>query len=528
MIRPLLAFLLCAAPAAAQTLRIGMAAETSSADPHNYAMAPNSTLRDNIFEGLTAVDAKGAVIPGLALSWDRADDLTWRFRLRPGVRFSNGAPFGAPDIVATLCRILANKEEQVSSFSHNVRRLAAVTAEGEDTVAIRTAEPEPALLTDLASLATIPRSLAPPGVRFDAATACGGGDAWPVIADFNAGRAAIGTGPFRLATYSRGGVIVLERNPEFRGPKPAWAEVRLSPIAQNAARLASLLAGDQDLIEAPGTADLPRLKTDPRFTLSAAPTWRLLFLQLDTARDPSPFVTGRNALQDVRVRQALSLALNREALVDRIMDGIALPAAQFLPGEMPGTLPGRPVLPYDPARARALLAEAGYPNGLALTLHATNNRYVNDGPLAQAIVQQWQRIGVKAQLDTLPGVSFFPRRGKKDFSVAMGGWATPVGETMGFFRTWLMTTDAAQGYGTSNYGGWSDAAFDAAVRPALVTMDDAARAALLRQASARALDQMPVIPLHFESAVWASRVGLRYAGRADQTTRAADIAEVPK
>lgn len=523
MLRPLLLLALLTAPAAAQTLRVGMAAETSSADPHNYAMAPNSTLRDNLFEALTDTDPAGRVRPGLAESWSRDDDRTWRFRLRKDVRFSDGSPFGAPDVVATFCRILSNPEEQVSSFSHSVRRLAAVEAEGEEALVIRTRQPEPALLSDLAGLAVLPRRLMPEGVRFDAAASCGGGPGWPGVADFNAGRAAIGTGPFKLERYERGGTIVLTRNPRFHGPAPAWTEVRLTPIPQPTARLAALLAGDQDLIEAPGTADIPRIRAEPRLALSQAPTWRLLFLQLDTARDPSPFVPGRNALRDARVRHALSLALNRPALVDRIMDGVALPAAQFMPDGSAGTVGDRTLPPYDPARARALLAEAGFPAGFAMTLHATNNRYVNDGPLAQAIVQQWQRIGVRAELEAMPGVTFFPRRGRREFSAALGGWATSAPETLGFFTTWLTTADPAMGFGTSNYGGWSDAPFDRAVREAAVTMDDTRRAALLREASERALAELPVIPLHFESAVWASRRGVSYPGRSDQTTRAAEV-----
>ena len=493
------AFLAMSLPTQAQTLRIGAAAETNGADPHNFAMTPNSTLRDNIFQSLTDTDAQGRVRPGLAATWSRTTDLDWHFKLRPGVRFSDGALFGAPDVVATYCRILNNKEELVSSFSHTILRLAAVEPEGEDgpphphpgapspscpstsppSPSCRAASPRPTS----ASTPPRPAAAAVPG---------------PQMADFNAGRAAIGTGPYRLAAYTRGGTITLERNPHHAPPAP-WAAVRIAPIPQPAARLASLLAGDQDLIEAPGTADLPRLRAEARFPLTAVPTWRLLFIQLDQ-RDPTPFIQGRNPLRDPRIRQALSLSINRQALADRIMDGTAVPAAQFLPGDMPGNLPGRQALPYDPARARALLAEAGFPQGFAMTLHGTNNRYVNDGPLLQAIAQQFQRVGVIAAVEAMPGVSFFPRRAKKEFTAMMGGWSTSLPETLGFFRTWISTPDPAQGLGTSNYGAWSDPAFDTAVRAALTTMDDDARAALLRTATARALDQMPVIPIHFESA----------------------------
>ena len=356
--RLLLLLLLCGASANAQTLRIALAAEPDGLDPHHFAMTPNSTIRDHVYEELVFSDPASRTIPGLATSWERLDDLTWRFHLRATARFSDGAPFGAPDVVATLCRILNNREELAASFSPTVRRIAAVEPEGEHTVLIRTVAPEPLLLSDLRGLAILPRRTMPAGRRFDAATACGGGEGWPTGADFNALRIP-GTGPYRVTSFTRGAAIVLERNPQYDGPRPHWAEVRFTPITHQGARLAALMAGDQDVIEAPGTPDIPHLRTDPRFRVTSSPTLRLLFLQLDVGRDPTPFVAGRNALRDVRVRQALSLALNRQALVDRIMDGNAVPAAQYLPNALPGTIPSLPVLPYDPARARELLREAG-------------------------------------------------------------------------------------------------------------------------------------------------------------------------
>jgi peptide/nickel transport system substrate-binding protein len=519
----LAAALLGAAPAGAQTLRIALAAETTSADPHHYALAPNSTLRGHLFDGLTQVDPHGKVQPALATAWERSDDRTWVFTLRPGVKFANGEAFGAPDVVFSYCRILNNKEELVASFSQEVRRLESVEAVGEDKLRIRTVRPEPLLLSDIAALAILPRSLGPAGVKFDAKTDCGGGAPYPSQADFSDGKAAIGTGPYQLESYSRAGTTVLKRRDGYWGTAPHWAEVRLSPITAPASRLASLLAGDQDLIEAPGTADLPRLRGDSRFKVTTAPTLRMIFVQLDTARDPSPFVPGRNALKDPRVRQALSLAISREAIYDRIMDKLAAPAAQFLPDGMGGTIPGLPVLPYDPARAKALLAEAGFPNGFSVTFDGPNNRYVNDAQIVQAIAQQWQRIGVKTEVELMPSAIYFGRRGKRDFSVSLGGWAPAAAETLEFFRTWLVTTDTQAGQGTSNYGGWSDPQFDAAVKAAAAEMDETKRAALLQQAGRRALEEMPVIPIHFESAAWGSKAGITYAGRVDQTTLAAEV-----
>ncbi len=525
------ALLLPALPASAQTLRIALSAETTSADPHNYALTPNNTLRQHVFESLVDIDADLKVQPALAERWERQGDLTWVFHLRPGVRFHNGQEFGAPDVLFSYCRTLNNEGEVVSSYSRLVRRLAKVEVVDERTLRLTTREPEPLLLNDLSNLAILPRNLIQAAsLDFAAGDNCGHAGPWPTAAQFNDTSAAIGTGPYRLRSYSRSAATELTRFDGYWGEKPHWQTVRLTPVTAAGPRLAGLLAGDHDLIESPATGDLPRLRENAAIHVAAKPTTRLIFLQLDVARAPSPFVQGgqgANPLQDVRVRQALSLAIDRQAIQQRVMDGIATPAGQYLPDGMAGTVPGLPVLPYDPARARALLREAGYPDGFSLTFHATNNRYINDARLAQVLAQFWQRIGVKVELDAMPSSVFFGRRGKREFSVAMGGWSADAAETLMFFRSWLMSTNRERGIGTSNYGGWSEPRFDGPAQQAMATMDDAARDALLRQASQVALEQMPVIPVHFENAVWASRQGFRYAGRVDQTTMATEVKPAP-
>ncbi len=514
------------AAASAQTLRIAMAAEPTSADPHHYAAAPNSTLHDHVFEALVELDSRLRVRPSLAVSWERRDDRSWVFKLRPGVRFHNGAPLTAADVVFSFCRILNNESELAVSYSSFVRRYARVEAESPDTVLIVTKQPEPLLTSDLSSLRIITRSLVPERqITFDAATNCGGQGPWPTLAQFNDSGAAIGTGPFKMRSFGRGGVTELVRNDDYWGEKPAWATVRLQPVTAAGPRLAGLLAGDHDVVEAPATGDIPRLRDNANVRLAVAPTTRLIFLQLDQ-RDPAPFVNGGNApnpLRDPRVRQALSLAIDRQAIVQRVMDGLATPAAQFLPEGMFGLVPGVTALPYDPARARALLAEAGYPNGFSMTLHATNNRYVNDARIAQALAQYFTRIGVRTEVDAMPSNVYFTRRARRDFSVPMGGWAADAQETLLFFRTWMVTTNRERGVGGSNYSAWSDPGFDGPAMAALTTMEDAARERLLQQAGRVALERMPVLPIHFESAAWALRRGLKYDGRMDQTTLAQEI-----
>ncbi|MBE9603397.1 ABC transporter substrate-binding protein [Acetobacteraceae bacterium H6797] len=514
-------------PASAQTLRVALSAETTSADPLNYSMTMNSTLRHHIFEALIENDADFALKPGLATSWSRESDLAWVFKLRQGVTFHNGQAFGAPDVLFTFCRALNNKDEVVQSYSRIIRRIAKVEVLGEDSIRITTKEPEPLFLSDLANLPLLPRSLinnAP--LDFAKGEDCGYAGPWPTASQFNDGSAAIGTGPYKLRSYSRNATTELVRNDAYWGPKPAWESVKLTPVTAAGPRMAGLLAGDFDMIESPATGDLPKLRQNPNFAIASKPTTRMIFVQLDTARSPSPFVNGGqgpNPLQDVRVRQALSMAIDRKAIESRVMDGLALPAAQFLPDGMGGTIPGLPVLPYDPAKAKELLKEAGYPDGFSMTFHSTNNRYINDARLAQVLAQFWQRIGVKVEVDAMPSSVYFGRRGKREFSASMGGWGADAPETLAFFRIWMLTTDSKAGIGTSNYGGWSYRPFDEAAGAANTTMDEARRMELLREAGRIGLEQMPIIPVHYESAVWAFRKGLAYGGRVDQTTYAPDI-----
>jgi peptide/nickel transport system substrate-binding protein len=235
---------------------------------------------------------------------------------------------------------------------------------------------------------------------------------------------------------------------------------------------------------------------------------------------------GKNPLQDLRVRQAISMAIDRKAITQRIMDGAATPAYQFLPDGMFGALPHAPELKYDPAAAKQLLAQAGYPDGFSMTLAATNDRYINDAAVAQAVAQYLSRVGIKTDVNAMTRSVFFPQRAKREFSFAMGGWGSDTGEASSFLTYWVTSLDKERGLGTSNYGGFSDPEFDKVFRQAITTVDPAQRDKLLQQSVRRALEQLPSIPLHFESSTWASRGDIDYEGRADQLTLAASARPV--
>lgn len=528
---PVLAALaLAAAPAAAQTLRIALSSEPTSVDPHYHVLAPNNALAAHIFEGLTDLDEQQRVVPGLATSWKNDGANKWTFHLRKGVKFSNGKPFTADDAIFTYCRVEKNETSIAGGNKLIIRNMRSVEAPDPHTLVVTTAEAEPLLPRLLSEIGILSASIAAHGkISFNLAANCGVTGPWPSVTQFNEGSVAVGTGPFKLKSYVRGSAIELVRNDDYWGEKSPWQAVKMVPVTNAGPRLAGLIAGDYDVIENPAARDLGRIKEDKRLAYVVTPSSRVIFFQLDVARSPSPLVKddkGANPLQDVRVRRAMSMAIDRDTIAKRLMDGGAHPAYQFLPTGMYGTLPNPPVIKFDPAAAKKLLAEAGYANGFDITLSTPNDRYINDGQIAQAVAGYLSQVGIRTKVDAMTRAIYFPRRAKKEFSFSMGGWG--AAEASSFLRYWAAAPDEKKTRGTSNYGGLDDAALNELVGKALVTMDDEKRAELLRQAVARLLETGAFIPLHFESTIWAHRADLAVKGRTDQYTLAMSVVPVKK
>jgi len=261
-----------------------------------------------------------------------------------------------------------------------------------------------------------------------------------------------------------------------------------------------------------------------------------MYLHIDQFRDDSPYVTdapGRSPLRDVRVRRAISMAINREAIVDRVMEGVAEPAAQIMPSFVFGASGTIQLMRHDPDGARRLLAEAGYPNGFGITLHATNDRYVNDSRVAQAIAQMLTRIGIRTEVDAMPGSVFFsqassggPNRTPR-YSLILLGFASGTGENASALRSLLGTVNAERAMGASNRGRYSNPRFDALVWDAVRTMDDTRRAALLEEATNIAFaEDIGVIPLHHQHGVWAARKPYRVEPRSYEGTLVMDVMRV--
>jgi peptide/nickel transport system substrate-binding protein len=505
------AALASAAPGAAAQgteLVIAIAAPISALDPHFHNLTPNNSLTKHVFENLIATDATQGLKPGLAESWKPLDDRTWEVKLRRGVKFHDGTPFTAEDVIATFKRA-PDVPNSPASFAQFTRPVVSITAPDPHTVIFKTAAPHPLLPRDLTSLQIIPKSLVAAKTE-----------------DFNSGKAMIGTGPYKFVEYKPGDRVVFARNDAWWGPKPAWPKVQFRMISNNAARLAALLSGDVQMIENVPTADMEKVKANPQLATAGAVSNRLIYLHMDTDRvRNSPFVRGRdgkpmeaNPLKDLRVRQAISKAINRDAIVERVMEKQAVPAGQFLADAFFGTSRRLPAEKFDPEGAKRLLAEAGYPNGFQITLHAPNNRYVNDEKIAQAIASFLTRVGIETRVETMPSNVFFSRGSKQEFSFLLAGWASESGDTSSSLRALVGTFDPAKGMGAANRGRFSDVGLDAMIETAVTQVDDTKRGMLLAAASEKAIGLLGVVPVHYEVSVWGMRKGIAYNARADQYT----------
>src|SRR4029079_7617905 len=390
------------------------------------------------------------------------------------------------------------------------KQIKEMTVVDPYTIRFRTAAPYPLMPSDMTQVAIISKSAAKASTD-----------------DFNSGKAAIGTGPYKLVRYAKGDRIELARNDAYWGGKTPWDKVTLRLLPQDASRVAALLSGDVQVIENVPTTDVAGLRKDKRLQVFRTIADRLIYLHLDSDRDVSPFVTdkagkplAKNPLKDPRVRKAISKAINRPASVERVMEGEAIPAGQLVPDFLFGATKNLKVEAFDPEGAKKLLAEAGYPDGFKVTLHATNNRYVNDSRIAQAIAQMWTRAGIPTEVVAMPSATFFPQATELKFSTMLVGWSTGTGESSSSLKALLMTFNKDKGFGTANRGRYSNTKVDALTEDAMMTVDDVKREAYLQRAAELAIGDTGLIPLHFQISLWATRDGITYVPRVDEQRQA--------
>ncbi len=459
----------------------------------------------------------GRPVPNLATSWTPVQPNVWELKLVPGVKFHDGTPFEAADVAFTFRRIptVVNSPGSYSTYLNGITRVEVVDP---TTVRIHTDAPSPLLPVNLSQVPIIGR----------------GGEG-KASEEYNASRASNGTGPFRQVEFIFGNRAELARYDGYWGRKPAWEKVDYRIITNPAARTAAILAGDVDIIDQVPTSDMARLKGDPKVRLSEIDSLRLMYIALDRSRTgSSPFITDldgkpldRNPLNDIRVRKALALAIDHEAVVSRVMEGVAAATVQFMPEGAYGYVPDLKAGKGDPNEARRLLAEAGFPKGFAITLHGPNDRYPNDARLAQAVGQMWSRIGVRTTVEVSPYASFVTRASKQEFSAFVVSWGSGTGEPSAGLRSVLGTYDPRTGMGSVNRFRYSNPEFDRRLLEAVTVLDDAKREALLQDVTRLAMNDVAMIPTHLQRNVWAMKPSLRHDARVDERTMPQDVRPAP-
>ena len=482
-----------AGAAASGTLNLAVTTAPTSLDPHYHDAFTSTQALLQIYSQLRVQDPSGAIGPGLATGCVALDDTTWELTLRQGVTFHDGTPFGPEDIAFSFDRV-RTLAPALSSFAANVRDVTAVEVLNPTTVRIRLKAPDPLFEYKLGQVVMLSRSI----------------HAGATTRDFTSGRLAIGTGPYKLVRYTIGERLDLAANEGFWGGKPEWDQVAIRYIADPGARMAALRSGDVDLIDAVPVQEIAGLRADPGFAVFSTPSFLTINLWPDTVRAQTPFATGndgqplpRNPLADARVRRALSLSINREALAERLMLGQALVPDQLVGPAAADRARDLPKLGYDPAEAKRLLTEAGYPDGFQLTVHGASGYFNNDAAILQAIGQAFTRIGVRSQVETLPVATFSTRMASRSFSLYLaffnGAFALIA------LRYLAMTPDAVTGNGSSNRQGYSNPGIDADMAEALRTMDPVARHALTDKAMHTMMADMGIIPVLVGLNNWGGR-----------------------
>jgi peptide/nickel transport system substrate-binding protein len=498
----------------AHKLTIAVGGAFTSMDPHYHNLGPNNGLVAYVFEPLIRFDPKFQPQPALAVSWKAVDEKTWEVKLREGVTFHDGTPFTAEDVVFSFARV-PTLLQSPSSFVYAVKPIVQTEIVDPHTLRLHTAGPVPLLPYNLTGVTIVSKK------HGEGMT----------TASFNSLQSAIGTGPYRVTAFTVGDQATFQRNDTWWDKQPYWSTVSYRLVTDGAARIAMLRTGEADIIDQVPTRDAADLKANPKVVVTAQPGQRLIYLAPDASRAVSPFVTDAagkpleaNPLRDPRVRRALSLAINREGLKDRIMDGYAAPTGQLMPAGLSGFEPAITVDPYDVERAKKLLADAGYPSGFGLTLHGPNNRYANDSKLVEAIAQMWTRIGVKTAVDVMPAASFFSRALRAEFSIRLTGWASDTGEASSNLTELIASSNPDKGRGAVFMPDrYANPKVDTIIEQSLATIDQDKRESLYREAERLAMPDMPIIPIHHQVNIWGVRKGLTFHARMQERTNAWDI-----
>jgi peptide/nickel transport system substrate-binding protein len=513
MIRKLVIFLALSAlvpglRSEAATFRYAYRVDPVSLDPHSTAETFTTSWLGQIYEPLVGRGKNLELEPALAVRWEQPDPLTWRFYLRSNVKFQNGEPFTADDVVFSLERAAADG----SDLAYTVDSVKEFRKIDDLTVDLILKRPNPILPNEMNFTFIMSKSwtiannaVKPASVRANI--------------ESYASTHTNGTGPFKIKVRQAGVKTVLEPNPDWWGKKEGnLTEVVFTPIQSDATRVAALLSGEVDMIYPVPQQDVDRIKGSGHFSVLQKNELRTVFLNFDQKRDEllESNVKGKNPFKDRRVRQAIYQAIDMNAIRDRIMGGTShIAGIMVAPGVngYDGSLDNR--FPFDPAESKKLLSDAGYPDGFEVGMDCPNDRYINDEKICQAVVGMLGRVGVKAKLLAQTRAKYFEKVLSRNTCLALLGWQPLSYDALSTLRETTVTP--AGKLGTWNVGSYSNPKIDALTAEIEVEANPARRQALISEALSLEKADIAHIPLHQAALAWGVRNGVRMVQRSDES-----------
>ena len=478
----------------AVTLRVANQGDVQSMDPQSLNESLQLAFDSNVYESLVGRGKDMAVVPLLATKWRQTSPTVWRFDLRKGVKFHDGTPFTADDVIFSFKRA-TDAGSDMKGYVAPIKEVRKVDAY---TVDIETLTPFPILPDTLTVFAIMSKKWCEDNKAEKPVDRRKG-------IENTASFKANGTGPFRLKERQPSVRTVLVRNFNYWGKVESNIdEIVFTPIGNDATRVAALVSGEIDVMEPVPLQDVERVKSTPGYTVLQGPELRTIFLGMDQKRDELLYsnVKGKNPFKDVRVRRAFYQAIDIEAIKSRVMRGAATPTALMVAPAVRGFQPDmNKRLPYDPEASKKLLAEAGYPNGFEVGMNCPNDRYVNDAAICQAVAANLARVGVKINLTAETKNSYFPKILRRDTSFYLLGWTPSTNDSHDALYN-LMATPTDKGQGQYNLGSYSNPKLDELTKKIQTETDDKKRNEFIREAFKIHQDDVGHIPLHQQALAW--------------------------
>jgi peptide/nickel transport system substrate-binding protein len=499
--------------AQAVTLRWAAQNDILTLDPHAQNHATTNAILMHSYEGLTRYGKDYKVEPSLATKWTFITPTQVRFELRRGVKFHDGSPFTADDVLFTFNRI---KQPQ-GTMQIYVTGINEIKKIDDYTVDVILAAPSPLLLRNIIDFRMMSKSWSEKNKTTNVQN-------YTAKEENYASRNVNGTGPYQITGWTPDQRITMVQNKDWWDGKNASnvTEVVYTPIKSDPTRVAALLSGDVDLLTDLPTQDVARLKADPKLKVVEGPEVRTIYLAMDVGSDELKYtsVKGKNPFKDKRVREAMNLAIDREAIKRTIMRGLSIPAGLMVAPGVNGNSPDIDVaLKADPEKAKKLMAEAGYGDGFEVQFNCPNNRYVNDEEICQAVTSMWAKIGLKARLVALPMAQHSLVFQKFDTPLYMLGWGVATYDAQYMLQS-LARTKTTGANGSFNFSKISDAKVDALVDAMGSEIDANKRNAMIREALLRLRDEYLFVPLHHQMRPWAMRGNVETVHRSDDRPEA--------